>query len=678
MKTPYRVLLTLLFILIFVNCSDKNSYNNQNTSKDSLKIYFSLANDFSLPKAKRLSYTEKAYEIVIDQDNDSISRKNLFKVANRFYNISLWNDYKKTVGLVLRQASAAGDTMSMTKAYTYLGDYYDSQALPDSAFQFYYKAEKLYRKKGDKFNLGRTLISKSSLLYRSGAFLESEQSVFEALRTIKNEKRAGNTRFEANNILGLIYHELGDYETSIFYNKKALAITESEALHEEFQSKATIYNNLGYVYLTMKNYSTGKEYFQQGLAQENLKLQKPALYAMLLDNYAYSKFLLKEDKDVLEMFLKSLEMRENLNLVSGIFINKIHLSEYYSSKKDTIQAVKFSKEALILARSTKVSRDVLVALKEMAILEPENATAYNTEYIHLNEELQKAERKMGDKFTRIEYETDQLKNEYSDLETQNRNLVYLFVFILFVAFLFYIIQAQKTKNKELEYKHQQQISNEEIYNLMISQQSTIEINRVEEKKRVAQELHDGVLGRIFGVRMNLDSLNGFNDDMAVQQRNSYLSELKNIEQDIREISHDLSKEKSELINNFVAIIENLFEEQRKTYRTILTTTIDSAIKWEAVTNSVKINFYRIVQESLQNINKYAFADAINIKFIKENDHIVLTISDDGVGFDTKAKSKGIGLQNIYSRTKDCNGKIVIESNRKQGTIIIITAPIEKI
>jgi hypothetical protein len=49
--------------------------------------------------------------------------------------------------------------------------------------------------------------------------------------------------------------------------------------------------------------------------------------------------------------------------------------------------------------------------------------------------------------------------------------------------------------------------------------------------------------------------------MAVNQRISYLSELKNIEQDIREISHDLNREKSELINNFVAIVDNLFEEK---------------------------------------------------------------------------------------------------------------------
>ena len=81
----------------------------------------------------------------------------------------------------------------------------------------------------------------------------------------------------------------------------------------------------------------------------------------------------------------------------------------------------------------------------------------------------------------------------------------------------YIIKAQKTKNRELLFKQEQQKVNEEIYNLMISQQNTIETNRIKEKKRVAQELHDGVLGRMFGVRMNLDSLNKFNDEPAVEK-----------------------------------------------------------------------------------------------------------------------------------------------------------------
>jgi hypothetical protein len=58
--------------------------------------------------------------------------------------------------------------------------------------------------------------------------------------------------------------------------------------------------------------------------------------------------------------------------------------------------------------------------------------------------------------------------------------------------------------------------------------------------------------------------------------------LKNIEQDIREISHDLNREKSELINNFVAIVDNLLEEQRKTFPAKLVSTIDSGIKWDKV------------------------------------------------------------------------------------------------
>jgi FtsZ-interacting cell division protein YlmF len=63
---------------------------------------------------------------------------------------------------------------------------------------------------------------------------------------------------------------------------------------------------------------------------------------------------------------------------------------------------------------------------------------------------------------------------------------------------------------------------------------------------------------MFGVRMNLDGLNGFQDEMAVSQR-WLLIELKNIE-DIREISHDLNREKSELIN-FVAIVDNYLKRE---------------------------------------------------------------------------------------------------------------------
>ncbi|WP_157485489.1 tetratricopeptide repeat-containing sensor histidine kinase [Flavobacterium sp. ACAM 123] len=647
------------------------------SSEDSLSSYFTLANDLLLSREKRLHYNQKAYDIVINNENDSLNRVNLFKVANRFYNINDWNKYSKTVYLVLEKSEIANDSLSKAKAYTYLGDYYVSQSVPDSAFMFYDRAEKGYESLEDKFNLSKTIINKATLQFHAGDFSETEKAVFSVLRIIKGEKQFNSIYYDAYNLLGITYCEQGEFENGIIYHNKALSVIDDEIIYPEFQSRATSYNNIGFLYLNAKKFQLAKNYFKKGLEQSDLSIQKPFVYALLLDNLAYSKFKLNEKDGLPDMFFQSLKFKDSLKLTSGVFVNKIHLSEYFASKMDTLNALKYSNEALLLAKSTDVSRDVLVALKQLAIIEPKKAAVYNREYIQINEDLQKTERSMGEKFSRIEYETDQIKGENIDLTIQNRNLVYILGLVTILGLFIYIIKAQKTKNRVLLYKQQQQKANEDIYSLMISQQTTMDIIRVKEKKRVAQELHDGVLGRMFGVRMNLDGLNGFQDEMAVNQRISYLSELKNIEQDIREISHDLNREKSELINNFVAIVDNLFEEQRKTFRTKLISNIDSTIKWDALVNSVKINLYRIMQESLQNSNKYSNANTVKIELKKKEDNLVLVISDDGIGFNTRVKKKGIGIQNMISRTKECHGEFHVNSKKGEGTTITIIVPIEQ-
>jgi signal transduction histidine kinase len=665
-------------LFVCFGCSKKNAeIKTVNSSEDSLSAYFSMANDFSLAREKRQKYSRKAFDIVVNQKNDSLNRVNLFKVANRYYNINNWKDFNKTVHLVLEKSESAKDTINIIKAYSYLGDYYESQAILDSSFQFYYKAEKMYENLGDNINLGKTLINKANLQFKAGDFLGSEKVVFNVLRIIKGEKRVNSILYDAYNLLGLIYGELGEYENAIAYHNKALVVIDDEIIPLEFQSRATSYNNIGFLYLNSRKYLLAKNYFQKGLDQKNLKIQKPFVYALLLDNLAYSEFKLKETENLPKLFYQSLKLRDSLQLTSGIFVNKIHLAEYFASKKDTAKALQYCKEALLLARSTNISRDILVALKQLAIIEPKNAAVYTEEYIRINENLQKEERKVGDKFSRIEYETNQVIGENTNLETKNRNLLFGFSAFAILGLFLYIIKAQKAKNRELLFKQEQQKVNGEIYNLMISQQSTIEANRVVEKKRVAQELHDGVLGRMFGIRINLDSLNKIHDETAAQQRNNYLSELKNIEQDIREISHDLNREKSELINNFVAIVNNLFEDQKKTFKPKLVTVIDPIIKWELLSNIVKINLYRIIQESLQNINKYANANAIKVELKKKEDDLVLVISDDGVGFNVNKAKKGIGIQNIHSRTNECSGTADIKSKKGEGTIITIIVPIEQ-
>jgi signal transduction histidine kinase len=674
LKSIYPIL--LLLVLVFFGCSKKNEFNTSiNSSEDSLTSYLSMANDFNLSIEKRREFNQKAFSIIIDQPNDSLNKANLFKVANRYYNMDNWAGFKQTVNIVLEKSKSTQDTINIAKSYTYLGDFYVSQAISDSAFIYYFKAEKMYLQRNDIYNLARTRLNKAILQFNEGDFLGSEIAVFNSLRVVKGEK-ASDIVYESYNHLGLIYNELGDYEKAIEFNDKALASIDDKTIPSVFQSKATSLNNMGYVYQNMNRHKKAISYFREGLNQKDLKTDKPFVYAMLLDNLAYSKFKTSDFIDLPEQFYQSLELRESLQLTSGIIVSKMRLSEYFAFKKDSVKSLEFAKEALNQSLSSKNYRSVLLALKRLAVIEPEKASIYNKQYIHINDSLQKAERKMGEKFTRIEYETDQIKSENTNLVEQNRNLVYIFSGLAMLGLFTFVIKTQKAKNRELLFKQQQQKANEEIYSLMLSQQNSIESSRVEEKKRVARELHDGVLGRMFGVRMNLDGLNTFQDEQAIKQRTNYLSELKNIEQDIREISHDLNREKSELINNFVAIVNNLFEEQKKTYKSKLVSSIDSRIKWEMVPNSVKINLYRILQESLQNSNKYATAETIKIELKKEEDHLILIMSDDGVGFNVKTAKKGIGLQNILFRTNECDGVVDIKSKKGEGTIITITVPIE--
>ncbi|RZJ97362.1 MAG: sensor histidine kinase, partial [Flavobacterium sp.] len=277
---------------------------------------------------------------------------------------------------------------------------------------------------------------------------------------------------------------------------------------------------------------------------------------------------------------------------------------------------------------------------------------------------------------RIQYETVEILQERDQLTQQNRNLVFIFVGILMIGLLLFVIRMQRSRNRELLLKQAQQKANEDIYNLMISQQNTIEESRIREKRRIAQELHDGVLGRLFGARLNLDSLNRVNSEDAAEKRNAYLTELKNIEQDIREISHDLNREKYVLINNFVAILNNLLEEQRSSFEPEVISTIDESIKWEELGNNLKINLYRIIQESLQNINKYANATIVKIVINQATEKLILTVTDDGEGFIVASKKKGIGLQNMVSRTQELDGTFDLRSKKRKGTTIVATFPIK--
>ncbi len=668
-------ILFLLFLLL-TNCIDRElSAERDPHNIDSLSSYISNASNTKLSNDLRKHFNSKALLSLKNSNNDSLNRISLFQVASNFYILNDEKAFKITSDILIEKASAARDSVQITKAYIYLGRYYTDLYYNDSAYYYYTKAERLSLIKKDTINLEIIYLNKAFIQLYENDYSGCELSSIKGLRFAKSTSDKRRI-YDFYNLIAISSNELKNYSKAIEYHKKAINLVKEYSLENASYLLANSLNNLAVVYQNLSRHKEAIINLEAALKQKNVFKSNRGLYAILLDNLAYSQFKLKEFKNIPRLFYLSLNIRDSLQLNSGIIINKIHLSEFYYYRKDTSLAIKFAKEAFNLAKETRVAGDILSSLKQTSVVDPKNLAFYSKEYIRINDSLHQTERNIRDKFARIAYETNEITLQKDQLEVKNRNLLYFFMSILMIGTLLFVIRNQRAKNRELLLIQGQQKANEDIYNLMIAQQSKLEEGRIAEKKRIAQELHDGVLGRLFGTRLNLDSLNRMNDDQAIVKRNNYLVELKNIEQDIREISHDLNREKYVLINNFVAILTNLLEEQKANFRPDVAVHIDEKIKWDEITNTLKINLYRIIQESLQNINKYAQATTISLEIKMLEGNLGTIITDNGVGFDINVRKKGIGLQNILSRTQELDGSCDITSKSENGTSIILSFPIK--
>ena len=123
------------------------------------------------------------------------------------------------------------------------------------------------------------------------------------------------------------------------------------------------------------------------------------------------------------------------------------------------------------------------------------------------------------------------------------------------------------------------------------------------------------------------------------------------------------------------MIDNLLEDQSKITNFVYVTSFDEHINWERINGGLKMNLYRIIQEAIQNINKYSKAKHVDIEFKNEDDQLTLSIKDNGIGFDAETKKIGIGLKNMKARVDKLKAKLSIESENGKGTLITIKVPL---
>ena len=667
----------ILFIILIFGCTKKKTTSSSEiTILENGLYYFNLSKQEKYSDLQRINFLNRAFSLTSNLQNSKESRNLLSDIVFQYYAFELNDRFNNSSKVLLKNSLAALDSINLGKAYRTRGAYYKNTNALDSSFIYFSKAEKIYFKlDNQKEVLANVYLNKGVVQCMASDFLGAELSLTKAYSIYKDSDNKNNL-YGTLNQLGLVYNELKEYDKAVFFHTKALETVRKFNLQNAQHEEAVCYNNIGYLYIKQKKYKEAITNFEEGLKDKQILKDDPDLYSLLIDNLAYSRLQSSNYKELPKLFFDALAIRQKLNVSTVIVGSNIHISEYYQKTGNNLLSIKYSQDALNVAKKSKIPGNIVLALRQAQVVDIKNSSLYSRDYVRISDSLQIVERNSKDRFNRISLETDEIIQEKDALEDRNRNLLYVFVTIIILASLLFIVRAQRARTRELLFKQAQQKANEEIFNLMISQQSIIDESRYKEKKRLAQDLHDGVLGRMFGLRLNLDSLNSSTDPDAPQKRTELLNELKTIEQDIREISHDLNREKLVLINNFVSIVHNLLEEQKSLHEAEVTYNNDTSINWDKVGNAIKINMYRILQEGLQNINKYAGAKNIQVEISGDSENVFLKIQDDGVGFDVNKKSKGIGMQNMISRTNDCQGIIDISSKKGNGTSIEISIPIE--
>lgn len=193
----------------------------------------------------------------------------------------------------------------------------------------------------------------------------------------------------------------------------------------------------------------------------------------------------------------------------------------------------------------------------------------------------------------------------------------------------------------------------------------------EEKKSLSRELHDEVSQSLASLVFLTSSLAEKEEDIIKKERLQLIQkEIESSLTNIRNIAVNLRPPSSEL--DLEEIIGNYVEEYKKLYGT----KVEVYIKYAGgKNNNFDITIYRIIQESLSNIKRHSKADKVEIKLYSDDEHIILTIADNGIGLSTdrveSARKEGrLGIYGIQERVFDFSGEFNLSKNGEYKTILM--------
>lgn len=506
---------------------------------------------------------------------------------------------------------------------------------------------------------------KSTISYYQGKY---DNSTKEALQSIHLFDSLNNLKKVAS-----IYAELG-------YQIKRVNIIEAQKymlkgikLSEKFDDSATLsssYNNYGVIKELKNQLDSALIYYTKSL-QINTDIVNPLGTSYALNNIAGIYILKDNYQEAISNVKNALKIRQTLNDNIGIMESENILGDVFIHFNQLDSAINHYSISLNQSRNSDYLYLQQQNLEGLSKCYKQNndfekALFYKNQFILINDSIRTSDTNKEIASLKEKFDSDKKDQEiaYKDevIETDSKLRLLLFsligiIVVLFISFYFWYKSKQKQKLQSELLKEKER----GLANIIDAQE--------EERKRIARELHDGIVQELTSLKFNLK--NEFEKNPS-EDSSKIFNQLENSTTELRNISHQMMPHALTELGVIDAVKDMLHKS------------LDPlSIKFEFETFGIKdrlkenieITIYRVSQELVNNIIKHSGANQVSVQLFKSSGNVILIVEDNGRGISNTDKKEGIGLMNISSRLDTINGKVNFEASPNSGTLATIKIPL---
>lgn len=436
-------------------------------------------------------------------------------------------------------------------------------------------------------------------------------------------------------MLGNAYSYQNDEEKSITNYRKALQ------LQDDAEDRINLQNNLGKAYADFKQYDSAMYYYQKVIElNKKVKSSYNEMNSYLNIGDLYLK--MHQPQRAITYLTQGLRIAEKEKHLENRVTLHHKLSEAYEKTGDL-------KNSLNYLQSYSALKDTMQAKSSIEAVKK----------IEAQFELERQDAKV----TLLENQ-----KQLNEAKLKKSNLILLLggiVLLLTFASAWYWYRQHKTKsllNRQQEVQFQTALQLKEA-------ESNLE-GQLVERRRLAQELHDGLGATMAGIK--LSAIAFFSGQS--EENKTLISSLDEACNEVRRMSHNLMP--PEFSNaSFSLVIEELIRKYDNHSQTKLHLHSNGGNDLDRLDGHQKTQLYRILQEIINNTLKHAQCSDLSVLVTGFGDYISIIAEDNGIGFDSTKKTEGIGLQNIRERVKALQSELVIDSSPGNGTILQFTIPL---